>query len=96
MEVAFKKIKHSLASGALTAYPNHDKRYQIYTYASDYQLGSCIMQDGIHVAFFGKKLTHAQTNYTTIEKELLSIVARLKGFRTTYVTMSQAAYFYRP
>ena len=45
---SFQKSKHLLALGALTAYPNHNKPYQIYTDASDYQLWSCIIQDEMH------------------------------------------------
>ena len=75
-------MKHLPALGALTAYPNHNKRYQIYTDASGYQLGSCIVQDEIPMAFFSKKLTGAQMNYTTMGKELLFIVATLKEFHS--------------
>ncbi len=77
MQKAFDKIRLLMAANALAAYPDHDKRFDVYTDASDFQLGACIIQEGRPVAYFSQKLTKSQQNYLTIKKKMLSIVATL-------------------
>ena len=77
---AFETIKRILGRKVLLSYPDFSKPFEIHTDASDYQLGAVIHQDGKPIAFYSKKPNSAQRNYTTTEKELLSIVATLNEF----------------
>jgi hypothetical protein len=70
-----------MAANALATYPDHSKWFNVYTDASDFQLGACIIQEGRPVAYFSRKLMKSQQNYTTMEKEMLSIVTTLKKFQ---------------
>ena len=64
----------------MLAYPQFGKPFHVYADASDTQLGGVIMQENKPLAFYTRKLNHAQSKYTTGEKELLSLVETLKSF----------------
>ena len=81
-QFAFDEIKAVLASDCMNRYTDLDKPFTIVCDASNYQLGSCIMQDGMLIAYWSKTLSPAQQNYTTTEKELSAIVLTLKEYLT--------------
>ncbi len=80
MQKAFEKMRLLMAANAFAAYLDHNKRFNVYTDASDFQLGACIFQTGRLVAYFLQKLTKSQQNYTTMEKEMLPSLQLLKNF----------------
>ena len=78
---AFRKNKEICAEDALLCYPNYNERFVIHIDASDYQMEGVISQNDKAVAYWSKKLSGAQRNYTTTEKELLAMTEILKEYR---------------
>jgi hypothetical protein len=56
MQQAFDKMRLLMAADALAAYPDHNKWFDVYTDAFDFQLGACIIQERRPVAYFLRKL----------------------------------------
>ena len=77
----FEAIKCGIGREVLLGYPEFNAPFEIHTDASKLQLGAVISQKSKPIAFYSRKVNSAQQNYTTTEKELLSIVETLKEFR---------------
>ena len=74
-------MKALLAQDCLNVYPDLNQLFDIYTDASDYQLGAAMKQNGRPIAYYSRTLLPGEKNYTTTEKELLAIVLTLKEYR---------------
>ena len=78
---AFDKIKQIVGCETLLSYPDFSLPFEIHTNASHTQLGAVISQNNKPIAFYSRKPQPAQRQYTTTERELLSIIKTLKEFK---------------
>lgn len=77
---AFEAIKAKIASAPVLRFFDASKQIVIQTDSSSTGLGSCILQDGLPVAYASRALTDAEQRYAQIEKELLAIVFACEKF----------------
>ena len=94
MKMSFDQMKLCMATDAILTYPDHNKRFYIYTDTSSYQLGASIEQEGRIIAYDSHKLSQSQLNYTTMEQELLFIFDTKEIL--IHVTWSQHTHPYGP
>ncbi|KAE9275407.1 hypothetical protein PF008_g29360 [Phytophthora fragariae] len=79
---AFDAAKRMITKDVMLAYPDFDATFDLYTDASEQQLGGVIMQLGRPLAFWSRKCTGSQRQYTMNKKELLSVLEMLREFRS--------------
>jgi hypothetical protein len=79
---AFGRLKNLLISAPVLTLPDPDIPFTVATDASDLALGAVLSQDQGQgeqpIAFESRKLSPAEKNYATYEKELLAIIHALK------------------
>lgn len=78
---AFYTCKELLANAPILAYPDFSKRFCLTTDASNIALAGVLSQANRPIAYYSRTLNQAERNYSTIERELLSIVECTKHFR---------------
>ena len=76
-EQAFTRLKQLLAEAPTLVYFDPSKQLVIQCDASNYGMGSALLQDGRPIAYASHALTDAETTYAIIEKEMLAVVFAL-------------------
>jgi len=84
-ELAFDQVKAILSNSPVLQAPNFSKPFKLAVDASNVGAGAVLLQEDDQaidhpVCYFSKKFNSAQKNYSTIEKELLSLILGLQHF----------------
>lgn len=84
-EEAFNKAKDSLAAASLLVFPSHNASLQLTTDASNVAVGA-VLEQLVHgqpypIAFFSRKLSGAESRYSTFDRELLAVYLAVRHFR---------------
>ena len=85
MHEAFISAKSALVGAALLTHPRAESEVSLAVDASDRHVGGVLQQweEGAWrpLAFYSRKLTGAETRYSTFDRELVAIVAAIRHFR---------------
>nr|GEW29931.1 reverse transcriptase domain-containing protein [Tanacetum cinerariifolium] len=90
---AFQMLKKKLTKSPILIAPNWDLPFELMCDASDFAIGTVLGQRHekhfrpIHYA--SKTMTDTESNYTTIEKEMLAVVYAFEKFRS-YLIMNKS------
>jgi len=71
---AFEKMKILITSDPILIYPDFSKSFSLTTDASNMAIGAVLSQNHKPICYASRTLNEHEINYSTIEKELLTIV----------------------
>ncbi|GFW25417.1 hypothetical protein TNCV_3721451 [Trichonephila clavipes] len=81
----FEKCKQDLEHATLLSFPEPNLQLALFTDASNFAIGTVLQQfesgSWKPISFFSTKLTEAQKNYSTYDRELLGIYLSIKQFK---------------
>ena len=91
---AFDKLKAILRNEAVLLAPNFNKEFKLVVDASDVGAGVVLLQEddsGVDhpVCYFSKTFNKHQKNFSTVQKECLSLILALQHFEV-YLTASSS------
>ena len=95
---AFDKLKAILRSEPVLLVPNFNKEFKLAVAASDVGAGGVLLQEddnGVDhpVCYFSKMFNKHQKNYSTVEKECLSLILALQHFEVYLSSSSPIVVF---
>ncbi|GBN08725.1 Retrovirus-related Pol polyprotein from transposon 412 [Araneus ventricosus] len=83
-EKQFEKCENDLANATLLSFPNSELPLSLFTDSSDTAIGAVLQQyensNWQAIAFYSKKLSDTQQNYSTYDRELLGIYLSVTHF----------------
>ncbi|PIK48832.1 hypothetical protein BSL78_14290 [Apostichopus japonicus] len=77
---AFEEVQKKVQNSPVLAFYDPKKDLMLENDASEYGLGSALLQDGKPVAYASRTLTETERGYAQIEKEMLAVSYGLKKF----------------
>ena len=81
-QMAFNTLKGAITTDASTSYYDVTKPITLEFDASQKGLGAALVQEKKPIVFASKTLTKTQSNYSNIEREMLSLVHGVERFHT--------------
>ena len=78
---SFDGIKWALTNAPVLVSPDESKKYEVVCDASGIGLGAVLLQNERPIAYESRKLSGAESRYTTGEQELLAVVHALQTWR---------------